>query len=372
MKNQPITAKIKRTTKGGITQPLLNMGAPVKMTAKAPSMAKNYNEGYPTPGSANKMMAPPPAPTKQIVKKLIETGVKVAAKRMLPAVRNVGVSTTKKAIQKSAPRTIEVVGKTVANPKNTGGGFMNIAKKVMKYGALGVAGYALSKLGGNQTVPEAKAQDDSVKPTVKPKKKKSYDQAFEDRGKRYKNMDKASYIKEAKRQNAVHKKTGKWDVKDSYDSKPKVEKVNVLKSQPIVQKKVEITSKLDPKDIKAKVTTKPSATKPTKSQKLRAKGNAVLNDKSLSTEDKQRKAQKIRKRYDKTVKREANKTARKGRKVKYDETTGTGGSIAGNLLRTVTGKRKKDRKKAQVNKTKSKATGNARQSSKAIEPTKAL
>ena len=335
MKNQPITAKIKRTTKGGITQPLLNMGAPVKM------------------------MAPPPSPTKQIVKKLIETGVKVAAKRMLPAVRNAGVSTTKKAIQKSAPRTIEVVGKTVANPKNTGGGFMNIAKKVMKYGALGVAGYALNKLGGNQTVPEAKAQDNSVKPTVKTtKKKKSYDQAFEDRGKRYKNMDKASYIKEAKRQNAVHKKTGKWDVKDSYDSRPKVEKVTTIKAKPIVQKKVEITSKLDPKDIKAKVATKPTATKPTKSQKLRAKGNAVLADKSLSTEDKQRKAQKIRKRYDKTVKRETNKAARKGRKVKYDETTGKGGSVAGNLLRSVTGKRTRDRKKSQA--------------SKAIDPTKAL
>ena len=335
MKNQPITAKIKRTTKGGITQPLLNMGAPVKM------------------------MAPPPAPTKQIVKKLIETGVKVAAKRMLPAVRNVGVSTTKKAIQKSAPRTIEVVGRTVANPKNTGGGFMNIAKKVMKYGALGVAGYALSKLGGNETVPEAKAQDDSVKPTVKPtKKKKSYDQAFEDRGKRYKNMDKASYITEAKRQNAVYKKTGKWDVKDNYDSRPKVEKVTTIKAEPIVQKKVEITSKLDPKDIKAKVATKPTATKPTKSQKLRAKGNAVLADKSLSTEDKQRKAQKIRKRYDKTVKRETNKAARKGRKVKYDETTGKGGSVAGNLLRSVTGKRTRDRKKSQA--------------SKAIDPTKAL
>ena len=338
MKNQPITAKIKRTTKGGITQPLLNMGAPVKM------------------------MAPPPAPTKQIVKKLIETGVKVAAKRMLPAVRNVGVSTTKKAIQKSAPRTIEVVGRTVANPKNTGGGFMNIAKKVMKLGALGVAGYALSKLGGEGgagIVDSTNAQNNDTKPTVKPtKKKKSYDQAFEDRGKRYKNMDKASYIKEAKRQNAVYKKTGKWDVKDSYDSKPKVEKVNVLKSQPIVQKKVEITSKLDPKDIKAKVATKPTATKPTKSQKLRAKGNAVLADKSLSTEDKQRKAQKIRKRYDKTVKRETNKAARKGRKVKYDETTGKGGSVAGNLLRSVTGKRTRDRKKSQA--------------SKAIDPTKAL
>ena len=352
MKNQPITAKIKRTTKGGITQPLLNMGAPVKM------------------------MAPPPAPNKQIVKKLIETGVKVAAKRMLPAVRNVGVSTTKKAIQKSAPRTIEVVGKTVANPKNTGGGFMNIAKKVMKLGALGVAGYALSKLGGEGgagLVDSTNAQNDDTKPTVKPtKKKKSYDQAFEDRGKRYRNMDKASYIKEAKRQNAVYKKTGKWDVKDSYDSRPKVEKVTTIKAQPISQKKVEITSKLDPKDIKAKVATKPTAAKPTKSQKLRAKGNAVLADKSLSTEDKQRKAQKIRKRYDKTVKRETNKAARKGRKVKYDETTGTGGSIAGNLLRTVSGKRKKDRKKAQVNKAKSKATGNASQSSKAIEPTKAL
>ena len=336
MKNQPITAKIKRTTKGGITQPLLNMGAPVKM------------------------MAPPPAPTKQIVKKLIETGVKVAAKRMLPAVRNVGVSTTKKAIQKTTPRTIEVVGKTVANPKNTGGGFMNIAKKVMKYGVLGAAGYGLSKLSGNGLAGAAvNAQDNSVKPTVKTtKKKKSYDQAFEDRGKRYKNMDKASYITEAKRQNAVYKKTGKWDVKDNYDSRPKVEKVTTIKAEPIVQKKVEITSKLDPKDIKAKVTTKPTAAKPTKSQKLRAKGNAVLADKSLSTEDKQRKAQKIRKRYDKTVKRETNKAARKGRKVKYDETTGKGGSVAGNLLRSVTGKRTRDRKKSQA--------------SKAIDPTKAL
>jgi hypothetical protein len=35
----PITAKIKRTTKGGVVQPLLNMGAPVKMKASSP--AKN-------------------------------------------------------------------------------------------------------------------------------------------------------------------------------------------------------------------------------------------------------------------------------------------------------------------------------------------
>jgi hypothetical protein len=377
MKNQPITAKIKRTTKGGITQPILNMGAPVKMTAKAPSVAKNYNEGYPTPGSANKMMAPAPAPTKQVgtlLKKVGQQLVKKGAQRMLPAVSNTGVATTKKAIQKSAPRTIEVVGKTVANPKNTGGGFMNIAKKVMKLGALGAIGYGVSKLGGNEVVAQDKDVKPTVKPTVKPKKKKSYDKAFEDRGERYKNMDKASYIKEAKRQNAVYKKTGKWDVKDSYDSRPKVEKVSTIKTQPISQKKVEIKTKLDPKELQAQVPSgkKTPAAKPTKSQKLRAKGNAVLADKSLSTEDKQRKAQKLRKRYDKTVKREAKRTARKGRKVKYDEATGTGGSIAGNLLRTVTGKRTRDRKKAQVKKAQSKATGNSRQSSKAIEPTKAL
>lgn len=40
----PITAKIKRTTKGGITQPLLNVGAPVKM--KAPSAVKKKNSTY--------------------------------------------------------------------------------------------------------------------------------------------------------------------------------------------------------------------------------------------------------------------------------------------------------------------------------------
>ena len=39
----PITAKIKRTTKGGITQPLLNVGAPVKM--KAPTPAKQTSAG---------------------------------------------------------------------------------------------------------------------------------------------------------------------------------------------------------------------------------------------------------------------------------------------------------------------------------------
>jgi len=44
----------------------------------------------------------------------------------------------------------------------------------------------------------------------------SYKQAYQKRGKLYKDMSEAAYIKEAKRQKAVHKKTGKWDVKKSY------------------------------------------------------------------------------------------------------------------------------------------------------------
>ncbi len=41
-KQVPITAKILKTTKGGVTQPILNMGAPVKM--KAPSPAQRQSQ----------------------------------------------------------------------------------------------------------------------------------------------------------------------------------------------------------------------------------------------------------------------------------------------------------------------------------------
>ena len=41
----PITAKIQKTTKGGITQPLLNVGAPVKMKAPASAPVKQSRRG---------------------------------------------------------------------------------------------------------------------------------------------------------------------------------------------------------------------------------------------------------------------------------------------------------------------------------------
>ena len=51
----PITAKIKRTAKGGITQPLLNVGAPVKMKAPAPAKkTKSHPSAEDTFGIGNK------------------------------------------------------------------------------------------------------------------------------------------------------------------------------------------------------------------------------------------------------------------------------------------------------------------------------
>lgn len=116
------------------------------------------------------------------------------------------------------------------------------------------------------------------------------------------------------------------------EAKPK----DVVKKVKVADKKVD---KVEPK----KETSK-------RAGKLRAKGEAVLADKNLSIEEKQRQAGKLRKKYDKKNAKVEKKKDRKERKVKYDEKTGTGGSIAGNLLRSITGKRKKDRKAAQQKK----------------------
>lgn len=51
----PITAKIKRTTKGGITQPLLNVGAPVKMKAPSPNKQTSAGEDFSKAYEANQL-----------------------------------------------------------------------------------------------------------------------------------------------------------------------------------------------------------------------------------------------------------------------------------------------------------------------------
>jgi len=51
----PITAKIKRTTKGGITQPLLNVGAPVKMKVPSPNKQTSAGEDFSKAYEANQL-----------------------------------------------------------------------------------------------------------------------------------------------------------------------------------------------------------------------------------------------------------------------------------------------------------------------------
>ena len=51
----PITAKIKRTTKGGITQPLLNVGGPVKMKAPTPAKQTSAGEDFSKAYEANQL-----------------------------------------------------------------------------------------------------------------------------------------------------------------------------------------------------------------------------------------------------------------------------------------------------------------------------
>ena len=70
-----------------------------------------------------------------------------------------------------------------------------------------------------KTGPKVKEEKPPKKAATK--KGKSWDQAYYDRDKSiYGNMDKETYIKEAKRQKKEHDKTGKWDVKTKrkYDS----------------------------------------------------------------------------------------------------------------------------------------------------------
>ena len=99
----------------------------------------------------------------------------------------------------------------------------------------------------------------------KPKNKQttgstSYDSAFANRGKEYSKMDKSTYIKEAKRQSASKKKTGKWDA-----TRKKAKSVETVKSV----KGSRNTNTVGTVTAKKKLT---------KSQQLRAKGEKALKD----------------------------------------------------------------------------------------------
>ena len=78
------------------------------------------------------------------------------------------------------------------------------------------------------------AANTNVKKEVKEKPKRTYSEAYKKRDKKiYGNLTEAEYTKEAKRQSASHKKTGKWDAPKTAmksSSKPKSQSFGVKKS----------------------------------------------------------------------------------------------------------------------------------------------
>ena len=368
----PITARIKRTTQGGMTtQPILNMGAPVKMKR---TPAKKSLVGNQDQLPAN-----------------LQADIKAAPGKMYksPArVDKAAEAKRKKAISQGLDnqKVDGYLNDSAFNDSNMDGtmasraikGLYRAGKKAVMRGS-GPAGGAMAELEGmknriddtndynNAHYIKFKGDNPDLfksgggggkknidggggKEEIKTKKKVSYDTAYKNRDKKvYGGMDKAAYTKEAKRQNANFKKTGKWDVKKSYAKK------DIAKTDPV--KEVKITTKVDPTKKTTKVdptkkTTKVTTTKKTKvttapketskrASKLRAKGNA-----QLAAGDKKG-ALATRRKYDKKNKKVAKKTKKGTNRVEYDESTGKGGSVLGNALRTVTGKRKRDKAAAE-------------------------
>jgi hypothetical protein len=215
-KPTPITARILKTTKGGVTQPILNMGAPVKMKA--------------------------PSPNKQ-VGTIIYQGTKQAVKKSFPVVKKYVTEIIKKATKTKVPSVKKPI-KTINVKANAPKGKPKTTKYTTGQKIVGGALATAAVVGAGDTDKKVTPTPNTT-PNTTPKKGKSYDQAYKDRDKKvYGGMDKTSYIKEAKRQNASYKKTGKYDVKSSYD-KPKAKVANTLKAKGVNAPEHEYTFKAD-------------------------------------------------------------------------------------------------------------------------------
>ncbi len=131
--------------------------------------------------------------------------------------------------------------------------------------------------------------------------KVSYDMAYEKRDKKKYDMSKADYIKEAKRQTKSKLETNDWDS----SPRKKVKKVTTLKAEGVKNEKAALPTTKPIKTKEIKVTKKVTKAKPSRSQKIRTKGEAALA--SGNTD----KAQRLRRRMDRVDARKAKRAARK-------------------------------------------------------------
>ena len=212
----PITAKIKRTTKGGITQPLLNVGGPVKMKASVPAPAKN---------TSNRQKAN-------------ESRKKSRAASDLQKAEAIKANKLKKANELSSKEFItNKRGRKVKNPDYKTAGTTTASATTKKSGFAGDTPYTVSNGKGTIHGP-----------------KSSYDDAYKKRNKKvYGEMSKSQFIKESKRQTKVFKETGKWDAPKAKRTKAvTVSAITPTSVKPT--KTVSIEAKINPAELKPKVT----------------------------------------------------------------------------------------------------------------------
>lgn len=260
----PITAKIKRTTQGGVVQPLLNMGAPVKIKMSSP--AKN---------AANRAKAN----ESRVKARLAAGAAKEGAKKALEL---------KKAKELASKEFISNKrGRKVKNPA-----------------------YQAQTIQPVKDTKSSKSSGASMTPySVKDGKgiihgpKVSYDMAYKNRGAAYKDMNKADYIKEAKRQTKSFTSTGKWDAQ-----RKKQKVASTISSKPA--KTVSIETKKPTADVNisvkpaSKVTNKKAAKKATnktqRAARVRQKGiDALASGNSAKALRLKRREARINKRAEK-------------------------------------------------------------------------
>lgn len=245
----PITAKIKRTTQGGVVQPLLNMGAPVKMKATSPAKNKiarqKANEAR---VKARKSSEAAKAGAQKALE--LKKAKELASKEFVTNKRGRKVKNPKY----QAPSVQPVSDKKSSNKKAKDTSKKSSGKSMTPY----------SVEGGKGVIHGPKV---------------SYDMAYKNRGAAYKDMSKADYIKEAKRQTKSFTSTGKWDAQ-----RKKQKAASTISSKPV--KTVSIETKKPTANVNisvkpaSKVTNKKAAKKATnktqRAAKVRQKGIDAL------------------------------------------------------------------------------------------------
>lgn len=279
----PITAKIKRTTQGGVVQPLLNMGAPVKMKASSP--AKN-------------MTARQKANETRLKARKESEAAKASAEK---------AKELKKAKELSSKEFItNKRGREVKNPKYQLPSIQRVDDPNPK---------TTYTAGGNK-------KGESMTPySVKDGKgvihgpKVSYDMAYKNRGSAYKDMSKADYAKEAKRQTKSFQSTGKWDAPkprktqkavSTISSKP-AKTVSIEAKQPTASTEIKPQTKKAPQVSAKKV--KQVKRISSRAEKTRQKGKEALAAGNVQ------KATRLKKRETRLKEREARKAKRAVRKA---------------------------------------------------------